>query len=240
MFAEAGSISLELIRFTDTESYDVSALNFAISTWAAQVNVLIMQRRAFAIPATWSRMMYEKLCTPRVFVINGNTCQIGWAGPPPADVINESFELVHAWVALAIGVIHAEFPSWSILQSFSVFNPASITPISGIEKDKCLPRLAALFNVSLRSLSSQYDAVLPAAMEKMSGDAPMTAFTAWRSAILEYPRQVHEFRNVVLRLGTWSGMTTSGVEHVHSMQQWLLDGRRGSLSEGSETTRSSS
>ena len=40
---------------------------------------------------------------------------------------------------------------------------------------------------------------------------------------------MHELRKIVLRLGTSSGMTTTGVEHVHNLQQWLFDGRRGSM-----------
>ncbi len=234
LMAEAGEISLEFIRFLDTEAYEVSDLNFALAQWARRTQVLFMQRQAFVLPATWAKMLHDKLTRPKVFHVNGTPYQIGWAGALPRASVDAAYTHAHAWVALAISVIHAEFPSWSILQSFAIFNPDRICSITGIDQDACLPRLARLFNLPMQALQCQYDALLPAAVRKLSEPDCACTFGAWRDVLLACGGRHRELREVVLRLGTWSGMTTSGVEHVHNMQDWLLDRRRGSLSDGVE------
>ena len=108
------------------------------------------------------------------------------------------------------------------MQAFSIFNPGAITIATGLDADTCLPRLAQAFRLPASSLIKQYNEILPAAMKKM--EERNDDFAAWREAILETSRPLRQLREVVLRLGTWSGMTTSGVEQVHRAQEWLLDG----------------
>ena len=67
----------------------------------------------------------------------------------------------------------------------------------------------------------------------IQGQEDCDAFDAWRKAVLS-ANDMPELRAMVLRLGTWSGMTTSGVERTHTVQDWLLDGRRGNLSARAE------
>ena len=44
LMAEAGSVSLELIRLFDTERFLVSDVHAAISKWAVQINVLFLEK----------------------------------------------------------------------------------------------------------------------------------------------------------------------------------------------------
>ena len=76
------------------------------------------------------------------------------------------------------------------------------------------------------------EALRPAAMQILQQDGG-DAFDAWRKAILSC--KMPELRAIVLRLGTWRGMTTSGVERTHTVQDWLLDGRRVSLTTETES-----
>eukprot|EP00959_Pyramimonas_sp_CCMP1952_P347446 7277153-Pyramimonas_sp.AAC.1 len=113
-------------------------------------------------------MLHDKLTRPKVFHINGTPYQIGWAGALPQASLGVAYTHAHGWVALAISVIHAEFPSWSILQSFAAFNPGRICSITGIDQDACLPRSAKLFNLPMQALRCQCDALLPAAVRTLS------------------------------------------------------------------------
>ena len=73
----------------------------------------------------------------------------------------------------------------------------------------------------------------PRAMQILKNGGGDT-FDAWREAILSSSTHVPELQAIVLRLGSWSGMTTSRVERTHVVQDWLLDGRRGSLANARE------
>ena len=44
LMAEAGSVSLELIRFFDTERFSVSDVHAAISKWAVEINKLFLEK----------------------------------------------------------------------------------------------------------------------------------------------------------------------------------------------------
>jgi hypothetical protein len=90
-----------------------------------------------------------------------------------------------------------------------------------------------LFFVFCFSTPLAIEALRPPVMQILkngSGDA----FDAWREAILDSPTRLPELQAIVLRLGNWSGMTTSGVERTHAIQDWLLDGRRGLLANAQE------
>ena len=134
----------------------------AISQWVVQVQVLFTQRRAFTIPGTWAHGMFTKLSKPTLFSVGKDVLQIGWAGPPPQHVLEHCYEMMDAWVVMAISVVRAEFPPWSLLQSFCIFSTdasrSNASKLLGLELGNCIPRLARVFNVRAVNLTRQFEA----------------------------------------------------------------------------------
>ena len=58
LMAKAGSVSLELIRFFDTERFLVSDVHAAISKWAVEINVLFLEKK----PSPWM-VLGRRSCT---------------------------------------------------------------------------------------------------------------------------------------------------------------------------------
>ena len=109
--------------------------------------------------------MYGNLCKPRLLVSKGKLYQIGCDGDPPQDEIDEAYAHIQSWVVLAISVVRAEFPSWGIMQAFSIFNPGTITVATGLDEDTSLLGLAQAFCLPACSLIEQCNEILPAAMK---------------------------------------------------------------------------
>ena len=108
------------------------------------------------------------------------------------------------------------------LQVAPLFNLNADT-ITGIDREKCRLRLAQVFQASQPNLRMQHDSVHVIARKKKDIDHA-EGFSAWRAAILELHGHMRELRKIVFLLGTWSWMTTTGVEHVHNMH--LMAGRQ--------------
>ena len=96
-----------------------------------------------------------------------------------------------------------------------------------------LKRLALALRVNDEQLRSEHKRTLPLALARFRQDPLQPSASAWIPAVLDTPNTPN-LQHVILRLTTFCGCTTSGVEHVHVVQDWPLTKRRGTLNTLSE------
>ena len=88
------------------------------------------------------------------------------------------------WVAGAMATLEAEFPAWHLVGCFDVFHlkGSKTTQKRGACTDDALKKLAQVFAVDYKDLSSQYISILPtaAALQRKSG---LDNRSAWAQAL---------------------------------------------------------
>ena len=127
--------------------------------------------------------------------------------------------------------MQAEFPEWEVLQCFAIFNLSEQAVLQHDMTDK-VQRLAQCFDLPFKPLCEQWHRLLPDVKRfKSAADPQLSNLDAWRSVWRSAGGQskLPELTQLLARYGAYSGCTTSGVEHCHSIQDWLWPGRRGSL-----------
>ena len=131
----------------------------------------------------YTRYMVEFLHEQRLLDYGvGTRKRIGFGGPAPADLLQRCLQRMQAWVSLAIPVVKAEFPSWELLQAFSVFElDGKVSAGSREDYDGNVRRLAHRFGVDHIKLASQLaDVSVFALAVKKPG---MTNAEAWTQTV---------------------------------------------------------
>eukprot|EP00959_Pyramimonas_sp_CCMP1952_P118312 2474088-Pyramimonas_sp.AAC.1 len=130
---------------------------------------------------------------------------------------------------MAISVVRAEWPEWDVcLSTFSVMNAKKPEMRGAV--DTCLERLSQSFNIPLAPLSQAYADHFPEVQKLVAGGE--TNRNAWVHVIKKIEQLRTDARpsnvalkDLVVRYLTFCGMTTSGVEHTHSLQQLVFTSR---------------
>lgn len=115
-----------------------------------------------------------------------------------------------------------------MLRAFAVFDckalPLRDMAVQGLE------RLARAFKVGdVESTIHQYFAARSSVSQASTG---LPSMEIWRQALLTHPG--HELGTILTHCACLSGSTTSGVEHGHSLQDWLFTRRRACLQVSTE------
>ena len=145
----------------------------------------------------------------------------------PSAVIGKVLQRLNSYVVLVIATLQAEFPQWEVLQSFAAFD------LQGLLYDyhADLRRIAQTFSIGETRLLADYAQALPTA-RKLKSTRPSTSnFDCWRLAWIHHGRSP-ALSAALARYSSCSGCTTSGVEQLHSLQDWLWPKRRGQIQPG--------
>ena len=122
LLCECCKISLKLIRFFDADAYDAAAMSSVIKSWATEMDLLIIQKKAFGIEGTYANLLIHKIIKLRVVIVKGRLYSIGGFKHGQHEMhLQHAYEKFCAWSAMSISVVLAEFPDWDILSSFDVF-----------------------------------------------------------------------------------------------------------------------
>ena len=136
------------------------------------------------------------------------------------------FQRLNALVAMATGVIMAEFPEFGVFMWLQVLNLNRLPPFE--EKRNNIRRYAAAYILDASELEVQYEAVLPHALQERKLNPEQSNSHAWRKACGSVSRPCLD--HLLTRHANFSGATTSGVEHVHTSHELYFNKRRGLLS----------
>ena len=133
-------------------------------------------------------------------------------------------------VVASIAVLRAEFPEWSLLQSFAPFDIAAHVDMS---RAGDLQRIANTFQIDYPAWHAQFLRALPRAQELKRAHPGMPDEDAWTSTCKSMGSP-QPLRDALTRRLCLSGCTTSGVEHIHVWHDWLWPQRRRRLSDDCE------
>ncbi len=222
MMSDGGVVIAEVLRYFDTEGYDVAILVCMLACCARKLDYLFVQRQAHTVAPSYTSHMISQLKSPLSFFAAKKACQIGDHAGISAASISRCYDRMSSWVVLTIQTMKAECPNFETLQLFSVFN------FNYREDERTimskLKRLAQKFNFSEAKLVAGYKRVLPLAEHARTHE--LDTFQTWRSASLDRTSDSDDIIDCIALLGAFCGCTTSGVEHVHSIQEWLWPKRR--------------
>ena len=120
MLGDAGDEAYQLTVSVESEDFDIANVGSFISSFVAAIDTLFNQRNA--IMCGYTKFMTNFLQTPRTFVVRGVPKTLGGAGCVNNLVLDNCYSHMQTFVKLAVASLDAEFPMWSVMQSFSVFD----------------------------------------------------------------------------------------------------------------------
>eukprot|EP00974_Lingulodinium_polyedra_P112046 10839850-Lingulodinium_polyedra.AAC.1 len=122
MMCDCGQHTSHLLRFFDSEDYDASEITSQIRNFIHVVDLLFVRKMSHTITDSCTHVMMKHLGTVRALVINGAPAAVGLPNGPTREIIESCYAVMNAWVVMASSVLSAEYPSWDLIQSFSIFN----------------------------------------------------------------------------------------------------------------------
>jgi hypothetical protein len=160
MLADAGDEGMLFTRFCDQEQMDTAMIASECSDFLARIKALFLDGQALTMGYT--KLMLEAVKAVKLVILPSGPMTIGCrTGAPPA-IIQRCLQRMAGWVSLAASVIAVEFPSFELLQSFSVFSLSAggqaqkaILAIDAAAKHN-LARLAHAFDLDAAALESEY------------------------------------------------------------------------------------
>ena len=177
-----------------------------------------------AFNKAYTHIMLKHLQHSRTAVCQGRAIAIGGHGGKDGN-LSTALRYMRSWVSMVGQTVLAEFPSWSILQCFCVLNPKTAS-LNSDDLDR-LQRFAQLFKISFAQLRQDISFALPHVVD-MARSSKLSTYEMWKSVLTRHQRSkpLPALRQFLLRYGSYSGCTTSGVEHVHNAHEWLFTTRR--------------
>ena len=236
-FTEFVKAIMRLIRFFDHEQWCASKVNSTVKEVVHELYVMFIQKQAFAVPGSFANRLTGTLSEVRTVVIKNAAFPIGAAstiGLLAAQA--RAFEHLNALVALSISVMQAEIPFFSIYSGFAAFDVDKPSASRSVLFGQLL-RVAHHVGIDADELKAQFQRVLPAVQAIARGACPrVRPYELWAEVLNSHSFEggVPLLRQAVCRLQVFSGNTTSGVEHVHSKQAWVLTQTRGRMSNSIE------
>ena len=228
MMTDAAAAVMDFLRFFDTESYDAALVRNRVQQLANTLNWAFTEANVVSTEGSYTHRMLMLLAKSRTVVIKGQAYVIGSPGGVPRSVIDNALARLNSFVVLSIAALRAEFPSWEVMQNFSAFDTSRLLNFSAYE---CLHRLAVTFELDRSRLVSEFDLVLPTARALKQQHPSHSNFDCWKNAVEQHGKP-KTLCAALARYAACCGCTTSGVEQLHSLQDWLWPKRRKKLGEG--------
>ena len=238
MLADAADEHSAIVRFFDSEDYDVSEVPSALSIFLQKITMLFVADPPGCLTCkTYTNYMVELLQMPRICSLQTGIKQIGGAGRVTPQLLERCTQRMSNWVRLCNASIDAEFPSWKLTHAFQAFDLAAhennLDHAKQIETS--LERLAKVWDVNVKGLQHEMADFRPIARERYSSQGKKDSTDAWISVLQDMTskrrstQEAHPTRNlhpIVKRLAAFRGMTTSGVEQSFAPMKEVTRGAR--------------
>lgn len=189
MIADAGDEGATLMRFLDVEGLDTARMPHDINRFLTHVTNLFCDRSCLRLPG-YTKHALELLRRTRLLDAGGGKVNsLGAKAGPAPDVVNRCIKEMQSWVTMARKVCDAEFPSFDVLMSFSVFDVSSqITEGAhhGVARQYSkdhFHRLATVFGVTADDLEREHAHHLPLAQQACKDDPSLSNLGAWQRAL---------------------------------------------------------
>ena len=133
---------------------------------------LFIQRNCLTFEHAFTKIMLDHLQTERTVVIGGVPYTIG--GFAMRGALDQAISVMCTWVNVVAEVLRAEFPDWSVLHAFSVFDLPNRVELTALDVNH-LYRVGQVFDVPKAALVADVKRTLPYALrihQTMSRDRP--------------------------------------------------------------------
>ena len=174
----------------------------------------------------------EVLKRSRICILKGMAYSIGGPNAVTDEIFEGCLDRMKTWVRMAAEVAQAEYPSFDLLNSFSVFDISTRSRRQNadpdIEQDRfhdeAVERLAKVFDVDVNAFQSQLLDIGKIAAHFFKTQK-IAVWEAWRMAVsraqsrLQKTHPVDSLVPILQRYLAWNGMTSSGVEQTFTKQQ---------------------
>lgn len=238
MLADAGDEAAALVRFFDSEAYDVASAPAEIRVFLERADLLFLQRGAETSGYTGYALQLMRGSARLVCLSGGRFKRIGGVASIDAAMLDRCFARMAGWVRLAALSIKAEFPDWELLAAFEAMNLSPLPSPTVI--DKSLRRLSSVFGLNHVGLQSEFEDFRRFAIDvyhRQSTKEPLSCYRAWVHSVQRMKgardrKSLHPSSNLLAllaRYGAFCGATTSGVERTFKEFCKQAGGERGGL-----------
>ena len=227
MLADGAAEALEIVRFHDTEAFDLSQTPGMLSRFLHRCDTLFV--RGESPHVGHCKSMLRLLEVERSCIVDKCMKTIGGPGSVRPEIIQRCLQRMAAWVHLAASRLDLEFPAWRPLAYFEVFNlqdalsaaskGESTTQAAKIKLD----RIAEIFQLDSTLLLEQYIHLRTNALHTLETGKCSSSLEAWKVARRHADdrrlRNKYDFSvidQVLSRFMVFCGNTTSGVEQTFS------------------------
>ena len=224
MCADASDEAVRLIRYFDSDTWDIASMQYECSVYASRLKHLFLDGQV--VHSGYTQHMLETLKKSRGWLCRGRPRSIGGAAAGYASAVEAALQSLQAFVRVALETLQAEFPPFELLGSFMVFNVQSGRDKLETEdlQTQAAERLCQVLGFGFEEFLGEFAAHQPVAFyEARSGK---DNFDAWKSAVLKsrasqkpvrehYPSEI--LTEVLARYGAWQSASTSGIERLFSM-----------------------
>ena len=231
MMADAANEIMELIRQLDTEQVNIACINNLLRHHLDNCVWLFFERGVFEIHGHTSFMMgwLEKV---HYYTLGKETKLIGGSAPSAA-LLESCLKEMQAWVHLLSHAMKAEFPAFSLVSCFSVFELPRESQRSSCNATSTnkLNRLSQMLSVPACILIALFKRFWHHAhLVYQQSDFKLDYWGAWREGIHNCggdsdPTVVKTILHVIKR-GQVFAPATSGVEQSFSLVASLLGNNR--------------
>ena len=244
MLADAGDEAGMVVRFFDTQGYDLAAVPAMLNRFIEAITALFI-RRGCVKPVdcgqtschTFTSFALDMLRgEPLHLVTRSETRSIGGPTWQWHSTVDRCLARMMAWVRLAIKTVQAEFPHFEVLSAFAAFD-LDQSGTSVFARD-ALHRLSAVFGVSHDALIAQFNDFRRAAVTYRKHH-DLSNYDAWAkslnaldasSSLTRDRHPCQELRAVLCRYGAFLGASASSVERTFSVLVNAAGKQRSSMS----------
>ncbi len=224
MVADAGDENRILTLALDQDCVSFESIPWELELFTHRVRTLFVAHEA--LNSGYTKWTLDMLHHPLLVFVRGRPKMIGAKGGISQEIITRCFNRMSCWVDMAVNVINAEFPAFTILSSFQVFALGEKTKrkqhgslLSAEAVELHIERLANFFAVDAKRLQQQYrDYSMIAEHIKRTAVTELCNHEAWRQAFAKRRhsmfRTAHPSDALEPVMTAWAGWhpTTSRVE----------------------------
>lgn len=238
MLADAGDEAASLVRFFDSEAYDVAAVPSEIRVFLERADFLFLQRGAENSGYTRYALNLMRGSGRLVSLSGDRFKKIGGVSSIDSALLDRCFARMAGWVRLVGLSIKAEFPDWELLAAFGAMNLSPLPSQAVINTSLC--RLSGVFGLNYDNLMSEFVDFRRFAIDvynRVSTKEPLSCYRAWVHSVQRMKgardrQSLHPSTNLLpllVRYGAFCGATTSGVERTFKEFWKQASGERGGL-----------
>ena len=164
MLSECADECVQLVRFFDTESYDVASIPEQISIFVNRLKYLFID--GAVMDSGYTLEMVTFLGRQRAVIDSrGNPKTLGGGGRLTAQMRDRCLNRLRLFVDLAMETLRSEFPDYDMVMAFSIFR-LDAKGFSQNKHQERLERLANVFGLDLQELTNQFYDVRPMALHE--------------------------------------------------------------------------